>query len=67
MGPDSENRPLIMFSPGQGEMGTDYSKLQFAGPHFWLNNGWDGGITLANGKHYPILITAISSNKYFYW
>src|SRR6478609_6520494 len=64
-GPDSQSRPLIMFSPGVGQMGTNYSTLQFAGPHYWLNNGWDGGIALPDGKHYPILITAISSNTYF--
>jgi len=64
-GPDTASRPLIIFSPGQGQMGTNYANLQTNGPHYWLNNGWDGGITLGNGTHYPILITAISSNTWF--
>jgi hypothetical protein len=64
-GADTASRPLIMFSPGQGQMGTDYSTLQTIGPHYWLNNGWDGGIVLGNGTHYPILISAISSNTFF--
>ncbi|HEY8968715.1 MAG TPA: DUF4402 domain-containing protein, partial [Puia sp.] len=56
--PDTASRPMILTMPGQGEWGTtDYSKLQVWGPHYWLNNGWDGSITLGNGTHYPILIT----------
>ena len=62
--PDSASRPAIIFIPGQGEMGTSYSGLGVYGPHYWQNNGWDGGITLANGKHFPILITIISSNTF---
>src|SRR6188768_269712 len=64
-GADTASRPLIMFSPGQGQMGTNYATLQTIGPHYWLNNGWDGGIVLGNGTHYPILISAISSNTFF--
>jgi len=55
---DTASRPVILTMPGQGEWGTtDYSKLQVYGPHYWLNNGWNGSITLGNGTHYPILIT----------
>ncbi len=63
-GADTASRPLLFFVPGQGEMGTNYAKLQTYGWHYWLANGWDGGVTLSNGVHYPIIITAISTNTY---
>jgi len=64
--PDTASRPAIITMPGQGELGVDdLSKLEVFGPHFWLKNGWDGGVTLGNGKHYPILITVCYvNNKY---
>src|SRR5690606_12897847 len=37
------------------------ANLRKFGPHYWLNNGWDGGVQLGNGKHYPILITVLTS------
>src|SRR6202000_2885405 len=47
-----------------GEMGnTDESHLWTYGPHFWLNNGWDGSVVLGNGIHYPILITVSFINN----
>ena len=62
--PDTASRPAIIMMPGQGELGTtDVSKLVVYGPHYWLNNGWDGGVTLGNGKHYPILITVCYTNN----
>jgi|GEM_PF-294801 len=62
--PDTASRPAIITMPGQGEMGTNLAKLQSFGPHYWLNNGWDGGVVLGNGTHYPILITMICSYTY---
>ncbi|MBC8034483.1 MAG: carbohydrate-binding protein [Chitinophagaceae bacterium] len=72
--PDTASRPAIITMPGQGEMGTDYAKLRTHGPHYWLYRnqnhvidsarGWDGGVSLGNGKHYPILITMISSSTW---
>jgi hypothetical protein len=59
--PDTASRPVIITMPGQGEVGTNPAYLSRYGPHYWLNNGWDGSVTLGNGKHYPILITVISS------
>src|SRR5882757_7525761 len=57
-GADTASRPVIFTMPGSGEFGTtDTSKLEVYGPHYWLNHGWDGSITLGNGVHYPILIT----------
>ncbi|HVV06833.1 MAG TPA: carbohydrate-binding protein, partial [Puia sp.] len=62
--PDTASRPAIIMMPGQGELGVnDVSKLVVYGPHYWLNNGWDGGVTLGNGKHYPILITVCYINN----
>ena len=54
---DNTLRPVIMSIPGSGETGTSPDNLVKFGPHFWLNNGWDGSVKLGNGSHYPILIT----------
>ncbi|HTI10952.1 MAG TPA: T9SS type A sorting domain-containing protein [Puia sp.] len=54
---DNTLRPVIMTIPGSGETGTSPDNLVKYGPHFWLNNGWDGSVKLGNGSHYPILIT----------
>lgn len=56
--PDTASRPLIIMMPGQGQMGSNnFNLLTQYGPHYWLNNGWDGGIQLGNGKHYPIMVS----------
>lgn len=57
--PDTAARQFFWSMPGVGEMGTDTTKLYTYGPHYWLKNGWDGGVQLGNGRHYPILVTAI--------
>ncbi|HEU4471297.1 MAG TPA: T9SS type A sorting domain-containing protein [Flavisolibacter sp.] len=62
--PDTASRPALISMPGLGEVGTNYANLQKYGPHYWLNNGWDGGIQLGNGRHYPILITVLPSYQY---
>jgi hypothetical protein len=54
---DATPRPALCFLNGSGEVGTDTTKLTVYGGHYWLNNGWDGSVTLGNGKHYPIIIT----------
>ncbi len=54
---DNTKRPAIFSMPGAGETGTDPNNLVLYGPHYWLANGWDGGVLLGNGKHYPILVT----------
>jgi hypothetical protein len=59
--PDAQPRPLILTMPGQGEVGTNTAYLTRYGPHYWMNNGWDGSVVLGNGTHYPIIITVISS------
>lgn len=59
---DTASRPAIWFMPGAGETGLDTTgekgKLAAYGPFDEMNRGWDGSITLGNGVHYPILITA---------
>jgi hypothetical protein len=57
---DTASRPLILTMPTDSAE-TDTSYLTRYGPHYWLNNGWDGSVTLENGKHYPLLITVIGS------
>jgi hypothetical protein len=55
---DTASRPALITMPGIGEMGnSDQSHLTTYGPHYWLQNGWDGSVVLGNGTHYPILIT----------
>ncbi|MBL7710261.1 MAG: hypothetical protein JNJ86_14390, partial [Chitinophagaceae bacterium] len=62
--PDTASRPAIITMPGLGEAGTNYTNLQKYGPHYWMNNGWDGSVQLGNGTHYPIIITVIPSAAY---
>ena len=38
-------------------MGSNTATLETYGPHYWLDNGWDGSVVLGNGTHYPILVT----------
>lgn len=59
--PDTASRPAIITMPGSGEVGTNPAFLGLFGPHYWLNNGWNGAVQLGNGTHYPILITIITS------
>ena len=58
---DTASRPWLLTMPGLGEVGTDTSYLSRYGPHYWIQHGWDGGVQLENGKHYPILVTLIAS------
>jgi hypothetical protein len=55
--PSADSTEGILFMAGLGEVGTDASKMQLYGPHYWLNNGWNGSVPMGNGIHYPILIT----------
>jgi len=57
--PDTASRPGIFTMPGIGEVGSDPSYLTRYGPHYWMNNGWDGSVQLGNGIHYPIIITVV--------
>lgn len=54
---DTTSRPGIFFIPGSGEVGTNNLLLRNYGPHYWLLNGWDGGVLLGNGIHYPVLVS----------
>ncbi len=62
--PDTASRPAIITMPGLGEVGTNLANLQKYGPHYWMNNGWDGSVQLGNGTHYPIIITVMPSAAY---
>lgn len=69
--PDTAKRPAIIHSPGMGESqnnsdGTKKDSAQLSagaklyGPHSWIASGqWDGSVPLANGTHYPIIISAV--------
>jgi hypothetical protein len=56
--PDTASRSAIFFSPGQGEQNTtDTAKITTNGPFYWRRQGWDGGVQLGNGRHYPMIIS----------
>jgi len=59
--PDTASRPAIITMPGVGEVGTNAADARLYGPHYWLDNGWDGSVVLGNGTHYPIIITILTS------
>jgi len=61
---DTASRPWLLTMGGAGEFGTDTNFLTRYGPHYWLQHGWDGGVQLNNGKHYPILVTIVASSSY---
>src|SRR5450432_1713351 len=54
--PDTASRPAIIFMVGSGEI-TNPAYIANYGPHYLLSNGWNGGIQLGNGTHYPIIIS----------
>lgn len=54
----------IIFIPGQGQVGTIPALLRVYGPHYWMQHGWDGGVTLGNGVHYPIIISIQPPGNY---
>lgn len=65
---DTSSRPAIITMPGQGEQGSltlATAGVLSYGPHYWLNNGWDGSVVLGNGVHYPILITVSYANNVY--
>lgn len=50
---DPTARPTIICMPGAGEVGTDTNFLHAYGYHYWIQHGWNGGIQMTNGTHYP--------------
>lgn len=60
---DSTN--IFINMNGLGEVGTNVALNYNYGPHYWLTHGWDGGIQLGNGIHYPVYVT-IQPNAGFY-
>lgn len=53
----SNTYQAIIFFTGIGQLGTDTSIIAQYGPHDYLRAGWDGGVQLANGIYYPIIIS----------
>jgi len=60
--PDTASRPAIFMMPGTDETGTNPANLVKFGPHYWMNNGWNGAVQLGNGTHYPIFITIVQGS-----
>jgi len=55
--PDTASRPAIIHMAGTAQIGSNAALSSTYGPHYLLANGWDGGIPLGNGRHYPIIIS----------
>lgn len=53
---------MIVSILGLGEVGTDSTLNRRYLAHYWLTQGWDGGIPLGNGTHYPIYVTIQNPN-----
>jgi hypothetical protein len=51
-------RHMFIFFPGAGEAGAGYGDgaLTKYGPIDYMHAGWDGGVVLGNGTHYPIYV-----------
>lgn len=62
--PDTASRIMFVTMPGQGQQGSsNYANLYAYGTGYWRRNGWDGGVTISNGKHYPLLFTVAFVNN----
>ncbi|HWK03612.1 MAG TPA: carbohydrate-binding protein [Puia sp.] len=53
---DTMARPAIIAMNTDLEVGATNLTARY-GPGYWLANGWDGGVQLSNGTHYPLIIT----------
>lgn len=63
---DTFQRQAFIVMNGIGEQGSVLAAIAgdtAYGPHYWLNHGWDGSVTLGNGKHYPMLFTCGYTNN----
>ena len=49
--------PLIVFWPGVDEVGTDPTKLLIHGPSKFINDGWNGHVTVNGKTEKPIIIS----------
>lgn len=49
--------PTIIFFPGLGEIGTDASKLLVYGPNRYIQDGWDGNVTIGGTTTKYIVIS----------
>lgn len=54
----ADSGQCIIFFPGAGEAGNGYGVTGLAkfGPLDYVSVGWDGGVVLGNGTHYPIIV-----------
>lgn len=62
----SDSCQAFVFIVGLGEMNTNIAGISSNGPFAYQSQGgWDGGVPLGNGTHYPIII-AIQPAHYSY-
>jgi hypothetical protein len=50
--------PTIIFFPGDGEIGTDVTKVKLNGPNAFIEKGWDGSISIS-GKTVEFIVVSI--------
>lgn len=56
--------PTIIFFPGLGEVGTDASKLLQAGPSAYIEQGWNGDVTVSGDTTKFIVISLQPPSAY---
>lgn len=59
-----DSTSALIGTVGLGEVGNNWDNLLVSGWHYWLNNGWDGTVSLPNGVHNPIIITLQPSSAW---
>lgn len=60
----TDSARMFLMINGAGEVGTDTTLARVYLGHYWLYNGWSGGIILGNGTHYPVYVTLQPSAGY---
>src|SRR3954471_6277640 len=58
------SRPGIFTFPGKGEQSSRPADNLLYGPHYFMSKGWDGGVKLGNGTHYPNYFTIHGDDAY---
>lgn len=53
----SQKWPAIIFLVGAGEVGSDPAKAYQNGPNHWIQQGWNGEVTLGDSTFKPVIAT----------
>lgn len=59
------SRQCIVYSYGAGQVSPDgHDSLSLYGPLAYIAGGWNGGVVLGNGTHYPVIIGLQQNTAY---